>query len=210
MGTNGAHVSSKSSPCQQIPHRAAVYSVVAFLIVLQPLQYLFIARFGEPYPALTMPQFAGTMTDSSGAIRIVTVAGRVSFDDNSTEWISTDTLLSRAPVSHRTLMMDFAFGPPRANAASVKSSSGLIASLKTSRLLPGLVAKYKRSDRTQSDPPDPRTREWLKLRLHDLYPSRNATAISFIWYQELYRPHIFTTRSRRQIGAYDINLCNAG
>ena len=203
IGTGDRLETSPSPLSSHVPHRRAIRLVFWLLLLSQPFQYVFVARFGEPYPALMMPQFVGSMTDVNGEIRSETAESKIAFVDRSTALLSTEELLSNAPASHRDTIMQFAFGLRPTGDSLRDSSSSITARIKASPLFPGLAARYSARTRTQVDP---RTRAWLTKRFRELYPSRTATAVTFVWYQEFYHPKASPDRSRRMIGAYEVQL----
>ncbi|HKQ60101.1 MAG TPA: hypothetical protein VJS92_02375 [Candidatus Polarisedimenticolaceae bacterium] len=174
-------------------------ALFALVVALQPVQYLFIAQFGEPYPALTMPRFAGTLTDERGDIRARNVIAEVRFDDGGTAELSYDRLLAEAPVSHRDRIMEFVFAPRGAPSASVSAWKR--------RFLPGLAARYEGPTRPT---PDPRTVAWLGERLGALFPGRRARGVTFRWFFEIYHTRSVPLEvTREPIGSYAIELPDA-
>ena len=149
----------------------------AAAILVQPLQYVFTARFGEPYPALTMPSFAGTFADKEGNIRFTNVKCEVLFHDGQTRWFTPDDLLPAVPLSHRFPIMSYMFGPP-----SAMSQPWAPGSLKA-RLFPGWNLSRSRNGQTELDPV---TTNWLKRRVYDLYPSREPETVIFVWYEYVF------------------------
>lgn len=109
-------------------HFARIKFLFAGLILWLPLQYVIAARFGEPYPALVMPSFPGTMADPSGNIRFRNVRCKISFRNGDVGWVSTRDLLAQAPSSHHGAIMEHMFGPP-SGAVGRDSSRGLTARL---------------------------------------------------------------------------------
>jgi hypothetical protein len=189
-----------------VPHRTAIKWLFAVVVLSQPLQYLLVSKFGEPYPALMMPQFAGTLTDANGNIRTRTVEARVLFEDNSTESVSINKLLFPAPVSHQDAILEYVFGVPTQSNSRPPSSTSLSQRIK-STLFPGLVVKYAKYARRSQENADPQTIVWLRKRLQDLYPSRNAKTVIFTWYQDSYLPGSpLSERSRRTMGTYAVHL----
>lgn len=190
-----------------IPHRSAIIWLFVAAVLAQPVQYVVISRLGEPYPALTMPQFAGTMTDSIGRVTTRAVEAVVAFDDASVETVSMGSLLAQAPVSHRPAIARFVFGVRDTVARTTPPEpTGLKQRLKRA-LLPGLVAKYRLLEQPTADP---RTVQWLGQRLHALYPSKRPIRASFHWYDDAYQLGAQSPeRFRNLIGTYDVDLGNA-
>lgn len=193
-------MNSHSTP---VPHRAAIKWLFAAVLLYMPLQYVIVAEFGEPYPALTMPPFSGTVTDANGVMRAPTVEVRVLCDDDSTVWISKDSLLADAPGSHRDAITYSMFSPVRPAKAAVVPGNGLKQRIKKA-VLPGLVWRY---EKVASSNPDPRTIEWLKRRLRELVPGRVPKSATFVWYSESYRPSPSgVERSRVETGTYEVHF----
>jgi len=190
-----------------VPHRSAIVWLFAAAILAQPLQYVIVSRLGEPYPALTMPQFAGTMTDANGRVRTRTVEAEVTFDDASVEWVSMGSLLAQAPLSHRPAIARFVFGVRDTLASATPPSATNLKQRIKRALFPGLVAKYRLLEQTTADP---RTVQWLERRLRTLYPAKRPLNANFHWYDDAYQLGTKSPeRSRQLIGSYDVDLRNA-
>lgn len=156
---------------------AKVRLLFAALILWQPLQYFVRARYGEPYPALILPSFSGTLQDREGNIRFRDVKCKVFFQDGGVSWLSSYDLLSQAPSSHHGAIMNHMFGPADTEAYGPRSS------LKA-RLFPGRALSHIRQAEKELDP---QTEEWLKRRLQDLYPSTRVTEVAFVWTDNIFR-----------------------
>ena len=152
----------------------------AAVILWQPLQYFITARYGEPYPALRLPPFSGTMQDQQGNIRFRNVKCKVTFQDGSVGWTSAFDLLAQAPSSHHGAIMNHMFGPPEPLDTEAHDSPS---SLKA-RLFPGRTLSRLRQGQKELDP---QTKEWLQHRMQDLYPSKKVTAVAFVWYENTFR-----------------------
>jgi len=148
----------------------------AAVILWQPLQYMIAAKFGEPYPALIMPAFAGTMTDGDGNIRLRNVRCKILFQGDEVAWLPAHELLSPAN-GHDAAIVSHMFGPSSATANPWPSGS-----LKA-RLFPGRALSRARSAQKELDP---QTKDWLERRLNNLYPSRRPETITFIWYEDVF------------------------
>jgi hypothetical protein len=149
----------------------------AALILWQPFQYFITAKYGEPYPALILPPFSGTMQDQDGNIRFRNVNCKVTFQDGGVGWTSAYALLAQAPSSQHGAIMNHMFGPPDPEAH--ESGSSLKA-----RLFPGRAISHLRQSQKKLDP---QTEEWLQRRMQELYPSRTVTAVAFVWYDDTFR-----------------------
>jgi hypothetical protein len=168
------------------------------VILWQPLQYVVTAKWGEPYPALMMPRFSGTLVDSQGDIRITDVACEIFFRDGQVTWLSAHDLLSQVPSAHQGPIMSHMFSPPPV-AADHRSPRDLKA-----RLFPGRALSHIRG--TQKDL-DSQTRDWLKRRLRDLYPSQEPKAMTFVWYDDVFNVNrVPPTSTREPVGVRQVQF----
>ena len=156
--------------------KSRIKVLFAAVILWQGLQSVITARFGEPYPALIMPSFAGTKEDRDGKIRFGDVNCKVLFQDGHVGWMSSYDLLSPAPSSRQGPIMEHMFSPPPAT--PVRLSHTLKA-----RLFPGRTLSYVRAAQKELDP---QTKEWLKRRIGVIYPSQEPKMVTFIWYQDVF------------------------
>jgi hypothetical protein len=156
---------------------SAVKLLFASVVSWQILQSFVTVRFEEPYPALTMPDFKGTMADHDGNIRFSDVKCRVVFRDGDVDWASTHDLLSAAPDSNRSLIMAHMFSPPSTTAAPIAVRSP------KARWFPGRALSRERGAQKELDS---QTKEWLKTRLQELYPLQVPEMATFIWYEEVF------------------------
>lgn len=156
---------------------AKIKFLFAAVILTQPLQYMFIAKYGEPYPALTMPNFTGNKTDRNGNISFTNVICKVNLSNGRVRWLTEHDLLPQVPSSHQYPIMSHMFGVP-----SDATDSWPPNSLKA-RLFRGEALSRARSAQKELDP---QTKDWLKRKLHELYPSQEPEMITFIWYQDVF------------------------
>ena len=183
-------------------NKTAVKWLFAAVLAAQPLQYAIAYRYGEPYPALMMPRFTGTLTDAGGLIRIQNVEAQVEFQDHSVAQVSPADLVAAAPVSQRDSILYENFGP-LPDGAALPRSAGLAGRVKDS-LLPGLAIRKAKSGHHI---PDSRTREWLKQRLQAIYRSRVPAKITFVWFNEVHQADAPRSElSREPIGTYQVVL----
>ena len=155
----------------------AIKLVFAAVLLWQIPQYVITAKFGEPYPALSMPSFTGTLTDASGNIRFASVKCEVFFESGRLAWVSPHALLSQVPDSSRYPIMAHMFSPPPAAANQVQTQT-----LKA-LLFPGRTLSRIRGQQKEVDP---QTKAWLMRRLQVLYPSEIPKAATFVWYQHVF------------------------
>ena len=159
-------------------HGVGVKLLFLAFILWMPVQHLITARYGEPYPALVMPSFAGTRSDRNGNIRITNVKCKVLFRGGRVSWTSEYDLLSQAPSAYHDVIMRHMFGPVPADSSA--PPLGL-----TALLFPGrFLSRYRE---TQKDL-GPQTKHWLNRRMKVLYPSQTVTAIIFLWYTDTFNP----------------------
>jgi hypothetical protein len=165
-----------------IGKKAAVRVKILFAAVIlwQPMQYIFVSRFGEAYPFLQLPSFRGTLTDDAGNIRFEAVDIKVSFKDGAKSKIKSDALLAQVLSPYRQPIMSHMFGP--GGLASAPAGNSRWQRTKT-LLFPGFVASRART--TGADV-DPETRRWLRNRLLVLFPSKQPTTVTFLWRTDTY------------------------
>ena len=182
--------------------RSSVKRLFAAILVLLGLHYVFIARYGEPYPAVTMPAFAGTNAEPDGSSRWVTVIARVRFADGSTAELLPRELLAEAPTSHRMSIMRRQFDvPPEPPAHPPAPSFGR--ELRR-RLFPIERIRYERRFVQYTRP---ETQEWLRRRLGALYPHREPALVTFVWSEQSARlVDGSLQRARETIGEYTVPL----
>jgi hypothetical protein len=147
------------------------------LIIWEILQYAIAAKFGEPYPALIMPGFSGTLVDREGNIRTTNVKCEVRFQDGSRALLSPQVLLAAAPTSNRLPIMAQMFSEP-AGAAEPWPPTTFKARLSRGRTLSRVRHTQKQLDG--------QTLQWLKQRFHDIFPARDVVAATFLWYEDVF------------------------
>jgi hypothetical protein len=157
--------------------RAGIKLLFAAVFLWQLLQLGIARKYGELYPGLVMPAFAGTMVDRNGNIRLTDVKCTVSFRDGHLEWLSAQELLPETPDSNRLPIMVHMFSPPPTLADKWPADT-----LK-GRLLRGRA--LARARHTQKEL-DPETMGWLKTRVEAIYPGQEAASVTFIWYDSIF------------------------
>jgi hypothetical protein len=158
-------------------HKIGIKSLFLAVILWQLPQIAITARFGEPYPALTMPSFAGTLADQNGNIRLRDVKCQIWFRDGSVRWTSPHGLLSQVPDSTRAPIMAHMFSPVPAGVEPPPPNT-----LKA-RLFPGKALSKLRGKQKELDF---ETKKWLLERIAVLYPAAKPVAISFVWYDDVF------------------------
>lgn len=153
------------------------------ILLIFPFQLLFVYLFGEPYPALMMPAFAGTEgAKADGSFESTQTDIIIHFNDGLTEHVAPQTLLAEIPDSHHGAIMRMMFRPTDERQAppdDVWGASELERFIKT-QIIPGYVIKQQRGVFEPEAHPD--TKQWLSQRIHELYPHRTPDAIEFIYY----------------------------
>src|SRR6202171_4287508 len=177
-----------------LKRKSRIKLLFAAVILWQGLQSLINAKFGEPYPALIMPNFSGTKVDHNGTIRFSDVKCKVLFQDGRVGWASAHDLLSPAPSSQHTAIMEHMFSPPPATTVQLPHT------LK-SRLFPGRTLSYVRGTQKELDP---QTKEWLKRRIQVLYPAGEPKVITFIWYEDVFNVNRATPTITEPTGVREV------
>jgi len=174
----------------------AIRLLFATVILSQLAEYMIRSKYGEPYPALNMPSFAGTLTDLDGNVRFTNVKCKVLFRDGHVAWASVADLMPEAPSPHRDPIVSHMFGLPSPNPQSV-----VLGTLKA-RVFPGKVAARARDRQKELDP---HTKAWLRQRLQSLYPSEAPVAIAFIWYENVFNVNL-STATEELLGTREVRL----
>lgn len=170
------------------------------VILWQPLQYVFEARFGDAYPLLQLPKFRGSLSDSAGDVPLEGVEIEASFADGTTSTIAPEALLSQVPSPYRQPILAHVFGLMTPEAAQ---GNGLWERTKI-LLFPGFLASRARSSRVDVDA---ETKLWLEKRLLALYPNRRAVKVIFVWRSDVYHTGASPiTVTRRQVGVREVSL----
>lgn len=154
----------------------------AVVVVLLPLQFWFARMRGEPYPALLLPAFDQVATDADGRVVAESVAIVVRFADGTVEPLPLRTLFARAPSSHILAMAQIALKPKPPPPAASKHSRPR--EWLEAYVAPGLALSTAR--RLDWSGPDPETVSWLRRRVHELFPGRQASRIEVEWYVDRY------------------------
>ncbi len=163
------------------------------------------AGFGEPYPAIMMPDFRGTGGSRDGIVRIRVLEIVVTFLDGSVEHPTLATLLTPMPesvfaqVSLRNFRVTTPF--PSGEQPRVGLKAWLV-----DHVTPIRSIRYRR--RAAGNPPPPDTVQWLRDRLRLIYPGRQAQRIQFQWYSDGYRLSDLTLQRVEHLaaGSYPVEL----
>jgi hypothetical protein len=190
-------MSASSSFCQLTAQNSRVMAIrLLFLSVLIffVLQYLFMYRFGEPYPALVMPGFSGSGGYVDGHIRIKRPEVVFVFDDESTAIFSQRQLLSKIPDGHHGMIFASFFQLPKDEQLHDNSPPKYGINRRT--IFPGWQAgKANR----MAAPNRESIRLWLKNRGAELMPGKHIKHVDIRWYEEIYRMGEAKFASSRQL-----------
>jgi hypothetical protein len=152
--------------------------IFASAIALLAAQYWFIKTYGEPYPAIIMPSFAGVGGYADGR---VTFEGyeAVFIADGKEYSFPPAELLNEFPVSSHETIANHALRPLR-DAPARRQPTSRLGRIR-SAIFPGYEA-------TRGPPIDGETaaslRDWLRDRSRRLLPGRAVSAVEFRWYRE--------------------------
>lgn len=155
--------------------------IFASTIALLAAQCWFIPRYGEPYPAVTMPAFGGRGGFLDGHVALerydaVFIAEGREFS------FPPAVLLAEFPDSHHPAIADHALRPRRDVPAKVGGTSRL--GRLRDATFPGYAAR-----RTSRDSPESTAslRTWLRGRARRLLPDRPVSRVEVRWYRERIR-----------------------
>jgi hypothetical protein len=158
------------------------------------LQYAFMYRFGEPYPALVMPGFPGSGGYVDGHVRIERPEVIFVFDDESTAIYSQRQLLSKIPDSHHHMIFASFFQLPKDE--PLRDNPPPKYSINRRTIFPGY--KIGRSNR-MATPNRESIRLWLKDRGEELMPGKPIKHVDIRWFEEIYRIDEAKSASSRQL-----------
>ena len=151
------------------------------ILLIFPLQLLFIYQFGEPYPALMMPAFGGSGgAEADGSFSATHNTIVIHFTDGQTEQTTRRTLLEETPGSHHATIMRNMFRPHEERQAppdDLWGSSEAEQFVKT-HVIPGYVLRQQRGAFELEAHAD--TKQWLYQRVRELYPGRTPSSVEFI------------------------------
>ena len=173
--------------------------VIRFIFLAVPiflvLQYVFMHRFGEPYPALVMPGFAGSGGYVNGYVRIERPEVVFVCDDESIAVFSQRQLLSKIPDSHHRMIFGSFFRLPEAE-KPLRDSPRPKSKITRRTIFPGwLAGTFNR----MATPNRESIRLWLKNRGAELMPGKPLHHVDIRWYEEIYRIDKAASSSSRQL-----------
>jgi len=150
------------------------------LLVL--LQHVVTESAEEPYPAVQLPAFGGSVPDADGKAQLTLPHLTVAFRDGGTASLAQDVLLADVRTL-RLAVMKRLFYQGRDATGHVTSAP---LSGEWQRILRGAPAgrTYDGASRPVTD--DPGFRSWLRSRLLQLYPGRVPTSLTVRWVRTTY------------------------
>jgi hypothetical protein len=154
--------------------RTRIILVVA--IVLLVAQNLFMIRFGEPYPAIMLPGFAGSRGYKDGSVKVARYE-TVFVADGEEFPFSPKVLLSEFPDSHHGAIAK-SFTPPKQLRAKPQVGPILEA------IFPGYTAWSEFQDSSANGAS---LKDWLRSRGRVLVPGRTVSRVEFRWFHEIVR-----------------------
>ena len=182
--------------------RTAIRLIFAAVALAYVFQYYLSTRFGEPYPGLAMPDFAGTGGYEDHKVRIRRLEAVFVTADGEAVSFSQRDLLSDFPTSYHNVIAQTFLSPlpEEAKSSRVQNSPKGISHL----IFPGFRAG--RLDRTSADNVAS-LRSWLRKRAHTLVPGRKVDRVEFHWYEESFENNSGQlTRQRQPIGVFIVGL----
>jgi hypothetical protein len=163
-------------------HRASLIPLAfTFPFIAVLFQFALIeAGFGEPYPAIIMPDFRGT-GGAQGAATVTVIEIEVTFADRSVAHPALATLLAPLPGSMAAqVSRNFRATPT----GPVPPRAGVKAWL-VDHLTPMRTLRLRRF--AAGNPPQADTVQWLRERLERLYPGKPIERVDFNWFRNVYR-----------------------
>lgn len=155
-----------------------IFAIVAGVIALQTLV---VYRVSEPYPAIMMPGFGGTLRGGDGSVQVETVEILARFDDLSERPVGLDQLLADAPESMRLSIARWMFEPPR---EIPRPETSPLRNFVKEKIFPIMSIHNKKYYDKYIDP---ETVAWASRRLRILRPGSRPRSLRFDWYRDRYR-----------------------
>lgn len=154
--------------------------------VLLTMQWLFISRFGEPYPALVMPGFGGSGGYRDGKVEFSTYDVVITTPQASYVFTPRE-FLSDIPDSHHGAISRI-LRPPSEKVGTDKvetvSNSGSRLGRLRDEIFPG-YAQRRLSQRTAEK--NTELKIWLKQRAERLLPGQEISAAEIRWHSDKIR-----------------------
>jgi len=184
-------------------NRVVARCLFAGVIAVLPVQHYVIHRFGEPYPSLIMPSFAGVDT-KNGKVQQQSTDVNVEFCGGNDRVLTANEFLYDLPTSHVTAAMDWMFGPRTPNSHPIPRWKRWI----FRHVSPAYCKRVLRGEGTSFV--DNETRRWISTQIAARYGHR-PKSISVSWYADSYD---LTTappaRSRRLLSVVPVALNTCG
>lgn len=152
------------------PERVVVRCVLLAVLVLFPFQAAFALLIAEPYPALTQPGF-GSVPEADGLVTVEGLEISATFADGGTVEVDEHELFREVTGISVRFASRLVFGPeqgePDAWSDRARAAVGLLTP-------PWYDPPADRADH-------PATRSWLRRRLTEIAPRRDAVRVTFRW-----------------------------
>jgi hypothetical protein len=153
--------------------RRAPKVLLAALLILYLGQLAVIEHYGEPYPALTMPDFPDRGRPFDESLAAPEVRFVVRFADDTTARLTLAQVLAKVPEPMRWAIVANNFSPDR-----FRPPSAHVEPL-AHGLLAGRQVMWQRvGDRSLAHA----ARAWLRQRCEALFPGRRAVSVAVQWY----------------------------
>ena len=175
------------------------------IILVYPVQLLFVWTVSEPYPALMMPEFRGTGVGADGIHHTRSADVVIRFADGPDRVTTPARLFAQAPSSHHWTLM----GRFRPRLEESDGSRGLASRVKHAvrdRLDTMLPVPQSRETDLMLTEVHTETREWLRDRVESMYPGRMPVSVDFVWYDDAYPSEERGGRRRRVEGTLSVEL----
>lgn len=170
------------------------------VILAVPVQYGVAKRFGEPYPSLIMPSFAGDNTQN-GVIHTTSIDVRVKFCDGREATLRPDQLLDPLPRSHVPAAMDWMFGRREQAPLAIPAWKRWV----FEHVSPGYAKRARRQHGASFV--DAETKRWLSAQVARQSDGKIPESITVLWYRDAYDLSAgFPVRSRQPASAARIQL----
>lgn len=182
------------------PDRRVLPLLLVAVVLIFPLQDYIDHRFGEPYPSLIMPSFAGDNTEN-GLVHITSVDIGVRFCDGSEAVLTPNELLEPLPASEIMAAMDWMFGPRERIPMNIPSWRRWIFEY----VSPGYGKRVLRSHGESFI--DDATKKWLSSAVATHSSGKIPNIVTMKWYRDTYvLGSVFPVRSRQLTSALPIQL----
>ena len=171
---SGAEHSEKQTPVVTTRVRLVFVAAVALFAA----QSHFIHRFGEPYPAIVMPGFAGSGGYRDGVVEIDRFEA-VFVAEGEEYSFPPKVLLEEFPVSHHGAIASTSLTPRNDLPQPVPRAS------RSARLRDAIFPGYAARAASRNSPDSLASlQEWLSGRARVLVPGRQVARVEIRWFKE--------------------------